>query len=82
VRKLLNPIIKIKGHELSVVLKPIYVSEEKNLWVVPFTAGEFLHVALISLLPELVAEKDKKESLKQVFGLLTDDAMFLVTSAF
>jgi zinc transporter ZupT len=51
--------------------------------VVPFTAGGFLHVALISLLPELVAEKDKRESLKQVFGLFAGIAViFFVTSAF
>jgi len=51
--------------------------------LVPFTAGGFLHVALISLLPELVAEKDKKESLKQVFGLLAGVALiFLLTVAF
>ncbi|XP_059469041.1 zinc transporter ZIP13 homolog [Neocloeon triangulifer] len=56
--------------------------EENNLWVVPFTAGGFLHIALVSLLPELVAEEDKKESIKQIFSLFGGIAViFLLTNA-
>lgn len=36
----------------------------------PFTAGGFLHIALITVLPDLLKETDPKESLKQLTALL------------
>lgn len=38
-------------------------------WVLPFTAGGFLHIALVSVLPELASESDPRESAKQLLGL-------------
>ncbi|KAL7298812.1 hypothetical protein TKK_0008553 [Trichogramma kaykai] len=38
-------------------------------WILPFTAGGFLHIGLVSILPELVQEKSPKESLKQMSAL-------------
>lgn len=35
-------------------------------WIVPFTAGGFLHISLISILPELIQETNPKESIKQL----------------
>lgn len=34
-----------------------------SLWVLPFSAGGFLNIALVSVLPEIIAEKDPKENL-------------------
>ncbi|XP_071441825.1 zinc transporter ZIP13 homolog [Hetaerina americana] len=39
-------------------------------WVLPFTAGGFLHIALVSVLPELASESDPRESAKQLVGLV------------
>lgn len=36
----------------------------------PFTAGGFLHIALITVLPDLLKETDPWESLKQLTALL------------
>lgn len=35
-------------------------------WILPFTAGGFLHIALVSLLPDLLQESDARTSLMQV----------------
>jgi len=39
-------------------------------WVLPFTAGGFLNIALVSVLPELMQEDDPREALKQLGCLL------------
>ncbi|CAD6995169.1 unnamed protein product [Ceratitis capitata] len=48
--------------------------EARTSWIMPFTAGGFLHIALVTVLPDLLKEEEKMESLKQllalVFGIL------------
>ncbi|XP_029042554.1 zinc transporter ZIP13 homolog [Osmia bicornis bicornis] len=42
----------------------------KTSWILPFTAGGFLHIGLVTILPELLKESNPKESLKQFAALL------------
>ncbi|XP_076669439.1 zinc transporter Zip99C isoform X1 [Andrena cerasifolii] len=42
----------------------------KTCWILPFTAGGFLHIGMVTILPELLKESSPKESLKQVAALL------------
>ncbi|XP_014208223.1 zinc transporter ZIP13 homolog [Copidosoma floridanum] len=44
--------------------------ESKTSWILPFTAGSFLHIGLVSVLPELLSETNPWESLKQFGALL------------
>lgn len=44
--------------------------EAKTSWIMPFTAGGFLHIALVTVLPDLLQEEDKMESLKQLCALI------------
>jgi solute carrier family 39 (zinc transporter), member 13 len=43
--------------------------EARTSWIMPFTAGGFLHIALVTVLPDLLNEPEPKESIKQ-FGAL------------
>ncbi|XP_026472823.1 zinc transporter ZIP13 homolog isoform X2 [Ctenocephalides felis] len=43
--------------------------EARTCWIMPFTAGGFLHISLVTVLPDLLQERDPKESIKQ-FGAL------------
>ncbi|XP_034837389.1 zinc transporter ZIP13 homolog [Maniola hyperantus] len=45
--------------------------EAKTSWIVPFTAGGFLHIALVTVLPDLLREQDKMESLKHLAALVS-----------
>ncbi|XP_045780794.1 zinc transporter ZIP13 homolog [Maniola jurtina] len=45
--------------------------EAKTSWIVPFTAGGFLHIALVTVLPDLLREEDKMESLKHLAALVS-----------
>lgn len=43
----------------------------KTSWILPFTAGGFLHISMVTILPELLKETTSpKESLKQIVALL------------
>ncbi|XP_046752424.1 zinc transporter ZIP13 homolog [Diprion similis] len=44
--------------------------EARTSWILPFTAGGFLHIGLVTVLPELLQETNPKESLKQLAALL------------
>lgn len=44
--------------------------EAKTSWIMPFTAGGFLHISLVTVLPDLLKEDDSRESIKQLFALI------------
>lgn len=44
--------------------------EARTSWIMPFTAGGFLHIALVTVLPDLLQEEDRFESMKQFFALI------------
>jgi zinc transporter ZupT len=45
-------------------------SEERTSWILPLTAGGFIHIGLVTILPDLLKETNTKESLKQFGALL------------
>ncbi|CAK9805989.1 Zinc transporter ZIP13 [Anthophora quadrimaculata] len=42
----------------------------RTYWILPFTAGGFLHIGMVTILPELLKERNPKESLKQLAALI------------
>lgn len=44
--------------------------EARTSWIMPFTAGGFLHIALVTVLPDLLKEEDRWESIKQFCALI------------
>lgn len=44
--------------------------EARTSWIMPFTAGGFLHIALVTVLPDLLSEDEPRESIKQFAALL------------
>lgn len=49
--------------------------EARTSWIMPFTAGGFLHIALVTVLPDLLAENEPRESIKQFAALLLGIAL-------
>ncbi|XP_075986374.1 zinc transporter Zip99C [Anticarsia gemmatalis] len=49
--------------------------EAKTSWIVPFTAGGFLHIALVTVLPDLLREPERRQSLKHLAALLAGIAV-------
>lgn len=57
--------------------------EARTSWIMPFTAGGFLHISLVTVLPDLLQEDDPKQSIKQFASLLLGIAvMALLTILF
>jgi zinc transporter 13 len=51
--------------------KPHFLlAEARTSWILPFTAGGFLHIALVTVLPDLLQEENPKESLLHLVSLL------------
>lgn len=44
--------------------------EVRTSWVMPFTAGGFLHISLVTVLPDLMKESNSTESIKQWIALI------------
>ncbi|KAK7591227.1 hypothetical protein V9T40_002840 [Parthenolecanium corni] len=55
--------------------------EARTSWILPFTAGGFLHIALVTVLPELLDEKNPKESLKQMCSLASGITVMAVLTS-
>ncbi|KAK3094884.1 hypothetical protein FSP39_007473 [Pinctada imbricata] len=53
---------------------------ESTSWILPFTSGGFIYIALVTVVPDLLEEKHGRESLKQILCLCSGiAAMMLVT---
>ncbi|XP_072752329.1 zinc transporter ZIP13 homolog [Anoplolepis gracilipes] len=56
--------------------------EKRTSWILPLTAGGFIHIGLVTILPDLLKETNTKESLKQfgalLFGVIVMAALMFV----
>lgn len=59
----------------------IIFSEARTSWILPFTAGGFLHIGLVTVLPELLQETNPKESLKQLAAILVGISLMAFMTA-
>lgn len=55
--------------------------EARTSWIMPFTAGGFLHIALVTVLPDLLHEECPKESVKQFAALIFGIALMACMTA-
>lgn len=69
--------------EGSNFLNNFYLSfiEARTSWIMPFTAGGFLHISLITVLPDLLKEENPIESIKQLMALLLGILVMAVMTA-
>ncbi|XP_021572931.1 zinc transporter ZIP13 isoform X3 [Carlito syrichta] len=56
--------------------------EETAAWILPFTSGGFLYIALVNVLPDLLEEDDPWHSLQQVLLLCTGIVVMVLFSLF
>lgn len=55
---------------------------ESTAWILPFTSGGFIYIALVTVVPDLLDEKHTLESLKQLLCLCGGILAMLVVSLF
>jgi zinc transporter 7 len=47
-------------------------------WVLPFTAGGFIYIATVSVIPELLEDTSLWQSIKEIVALFVGIAMMIV----
>ena len=61
------------------VLALLGTSEESSPWILPFTAGGFIYIATVSVIPELLENSTKLgQSLKEILALLLGVGMMVL----
>ncbi|KAG5681394.1 hypothetical protein PVAND_010835 [Polypedilum vanderplanki] len=61
------------------VLALLGTSEDSSPWILPFTAGGFIYIATVSVIPELLEQNTKLgQSLKEIFALLLGVGMMVL----
>lgn len=61
------------------VMALLGTSENSSPWILPFTAGGFIYIATVSVIPELLENSTKLgQSLKEIFALLLGVAMMVL----
>ncbi|XP_069799017.1 zinc transporter SLC39A7 isoform X2 [Dendropsophus ebraccatus] len=58
------------------------IGEAATLWILPFTAGGFIYIATVSVIPELLKDSRPKQSIMETFGLLLGVAMMVLIAHF
>jgi zinc transporter 7 len=47
-----------------------FLGELATMWILPFTAGGFIYIATVSVIPELLADTKFWQSVKEIVALL------------
>jgi len=58
--------VGVLGAVVALSLESVQSLEARTAWVLPFSAGGFLNIALVSILPELMTETNPQEGIKQL----------------
>uniref|UniRef100_A0A915C020 Uncharacterized protein n=1 Tax=Parascaris univalens TaxID=6257 RepID=A0A915C020_PARUN len=51
-------------------------------WILPFTAGGFIYIATVSVIPELLENSSPYQSIKEIIALLTGIGLMYLIAAY
>lgn len=54
------------------------VGEAATTWILPFTAGGFIYIATVSVIPELLEDTKFGQSIKEIIALLVGVYMMVL----
>ncbi|KAL1458138.1 hypothetical protein WDU94_008309 [Cyamophila willieti] len=58
------------------------ISDAATKWVLPFTAGGFIYIATVSVIPELLEDTSPKQTVKEILALLLGVLMMVIIATF
>lgn len=58
------------------------IGDAATSWVLPFTAGGFIYIATVSVIPELLEETKIGQSIKEVLALLVGVYMMVLIAQY
>lgn len=53
-----------------------------NTWILPLTAGGFIYIATVTVIPELLEDSKPKQSILEILGLLSGVALMVVIAVY
>jgi len=56
--------------------------EAATAWILPFTAGGFIYIATVSVIPELLQESTFRQSIKEIIALLAGVYMMVLIAKY
>lgn len=59
-----------------------HIGDAVTVWILPFTAGGFIYIATVSVIPELLQDSDIWQTVKEVCAMLAGIAMMVVIAVF
>jgi len=58
------------------------IGNAATAWILPFTAGGFIYIATVSVIPELLQDSKPGQSVKEIAALLTGVVMMVVIAKY
>jgi len=78
--QLITALGAIAGTVLS--LLAVEMTETASTWILPFTAGGFIYVATVSVIPELLEGTSLGQSIKEIIALSVGVALMVVIAQY
>lgn len=75
-------LVGVAGAVTALSADSLEAVDTKTSWILPFTSGGFLNIALVSVLPDLLKEEDPWESSKQLACVCSGIAVMAAMQAF
>ena len=60
----------------------VFSGEAATAWILPFTAGGFIYIATVSVIPELLHNSTLKQSVREVIALLAGIYMMVLIAQY
>ena len=58
------------------------IGNAATAWILPFTAGGFIYIATVSVIPELLQDTKIGQSIKEIVALLTGLVMMVIIAKY
>ncbi|ODN06456.1 Zinc transporter SLC39A7 [Orchesella cincta] len=78
--QLITALGALSGTVLSLLAEGI--GESATTWILPFTAGGFIYIATVSVIPELLHDSSFGQSVKEIFALLAGVYMMVLIAQY
>lgn len=57
------------------------IGEAAISWILPFTAGGFIYIATVAVIPELLEDSNPKQSIKEILAMFVGIGMMVLIAS-
>lgn len=78
----ISPIFRCFSEGICINVFLLKPGDAAVAWILPFTAGGFIYIATVSVIPELLQETTLKQSIKEIIALLAGVYMMVLIAQY